>query len=201
MPQPWHSQLQKCDPVTTYFHSFGDLVVDSNRFNEQECEPRVQNWKTVRRKMTLHMPTRGLHWAHPKGRCKQDPGVAVSILSTQWLAVPPGSRELGFHARLQLTSQSQEALRTSGRLIRCLSLSHQGRGRPSCTPASTCPSWSLLFLELLSPPYWPDLLNLYISVSGNFMLHSHLAQEALTTTVFKGICILCFLNSRDVLGT
>lgn len=146
MPQPWHSQLQKCDPVTTYFHSFGDLVVDSNRFNEQECEPRVQNWKTVRRKMTLHMPTRGLHWAHPKGRCKQDPGVAVSILSTQWLAVPPGSRELGFHARLQLTSQSQEALRTSGRLIRCLSLSHQGRGRPSCTPASTCP-----FLELAVP--------------------------------------------------
>lgn len=167
----------------------------------RNVSPEYRTDKMVRRKETLHMPTQGLHWAQPQGRCRQDPGVAAWILSTQWLATLLGSRDLGFHACLQLASKSWEALRTSDRLIRCLSLSHQAGEGPLCTPPPPALSWSLLFLELLSPPYWSDLLSLYISVSGNFILHSHLAQEALTATAFKGICVLCFLNPSAVLGT
>lgn len=55
------------------------------------------------------------------------------------------------------------------RLRRCLSLSHLGWAGQAGGEGEP------LFLELLSPPYWFDLLSPYISVRGNLMLYSHLA--------------------------
>lgn len=55
------------------------------------------------------------------------------------------------------------------RLCRCLSLSHLGWAGQAGGEGEP------LFLELLSPPYWFDLLSPYISVRGNLMLYSHLA--------------------------
>lgn len=82
---------------------------------------------------------------------------------------------LGLDALLQQATPPGAALRTAGRLPRGLSLSHLGWGSCSPRPPPPALSCTLLFLQLLSPPSWSVLLSLYISISGNRMLHSHLA--------------------------